>query len=462
MKEKDPKTTIAPRTSIFNMFIACMLFLSACGFSDITAATPSPTFAIPANENSLYSDQPWLVYLTDGDQTYVTNNDGTGLTPLLSDYSVREVAGSSTSNLVAMTASNKEDKLSFSLLLVDLPDTNVYREIPLLSFFLTDPGSFDDGPTGPMNGVIGGIQWSPDGRYLAFMGAIETPSSALYVYDSNQNTLKRISQNDHQAVEPIWSPDGRWIIYKEVSNFHGWATEGIWAASLDGTELKMLYKPTDHVPQEILGWTGDDNLVVADKGADGRRNIRIVNIKSGTIKVLFPGYFLGASLDTLHGMVAFSPLSGAPGAGLNLKPGTYLVSAENTTPKRISPVWISWDSKIDFFVSGVHCENGPAGIIAFNSLGDKKCIAEPKRNISPNNQFHIVMDDNLNIYQMNGGKLGTIPEITGGRIIWRPDSNGFFVQTDHILYYVAIENLIPQKLYQSKSDFSNFTWVGIH
>lgn len=45
--------------------------------------------------------------------------------------------------------------------------------------------------------------WSPDGRYLAFLGAIEGPSSDVYVYDTATDRVQRLTSA--AIMQQIWS-----------------------------------------------------------------------------------------------------------------------------------------------------------------------------------------------------------------------------------------------------------------
>jgi dipeptidyl aminopeptidase/acylaminoacyl peptidase len=453
--------------------MGCLLLLNACNFSTTTPGTVSPS-STPAQEDlstptvsPISPEGPWLVYIGDDNRAYVVNRDGTGLASLTDHYTLT-VTGSSVSNRLAFISS-KTNKFLPVLSIMDLPSRNVLSEIPLLSFFTQSAENLDDGTTGPLNGIRGRgpssvIQWSPDGRYLAFMGAIETPLSSLHIYDNSTGAIKKLSQNIHQAVNPVWSPDGQWIVYEEVSSFHGWLTEGIWAASVDSAELKLLYKPEDQAQQEILGWVGDDSLIVADGGVRGPRNIRAVNVKTGEVKTLFAGYYLGMSLDTKNGAVAFFPMTGAPGAALNMETGIYLVSPEITNPKLViptkNPVPITWYSETELFMSGFECNNQSDMIIAFNSTGDTSCVLKPKPNISPDGRWYIVLDGGLDVYKADGDRSGGIPGIMDGSIIWEPDSEGFFIRTKEEIFHVSLPDLTLRDVYYGK--YFNYIWAGVH
>ena len=60
--------------------------------------------------------------------------------------------------------------------------------------------------------------WSPDGRFLAFAGEMDGPSSDLYVYDMAKGpscAFRAAARTSYPPAGPaiVWSPDGKWIVY---------------------------------------------------------------------------------------------------------------------------------------------------------------------------------------------------------------------------------------------------------
>ncbi len=75
--------------------------------------------------------------------------------------------------------------------------------------------------------VGGGEAWSPDGRWLAFAGEVshalrrrEDPLTDIFVVRADGSGLRRLTHLGH-AREPVWSPDGRTIVFAEASFFRG-------------------------------------------------------------------------------------------------------------------------------------------------------------------------------------------------------------------------------------------------
>jgi hypothetical protein len=82
-------------------------------------------------------------------------------------------------------------------------------------------------------GTIGGVDWSPDGRKVAFISGSEG-QDRLYVVDRDGHNLRALRYASGGLVD--WSPDGAWIAFWQ------WGTEGpeerdrsdVWAMPLVG------------------------------------------------------------------------------------------------------------------------------------------------------------------------------------------------------------------------------------
>ncbi|MCX6047233.1 MAG: hypothetical protein NT075_19175, partial [Chloroflexi bacterium] len=59
--------------------------------------------------------------------------------------------------------------------------------------------------------------WSPDSQKLAFAGAMDGPSSDLYLFDVEKRTLTRLTDGPEQITAMHWSPNGQWIWHNTVA-----------------------------------------------------------------------------------------------------------------------------------------------------------------------------------------------------------------------------------------------------
>lgn len=80
--------------------------------------------------------------------------------------------------------------------------------------------------------------WSSDSRRLAVQRLDAEDASSLYVIDVTDGTATRIVGQDLDPVEPVWSPDGRWIAF--FSPPAGGETGSVYVVRPDGTGLVRL------------------------------------------------------------------------------------------------------------------------------------------------------------------------------------------------------------------------------
>ena len=72
-------------------------------------------------------------------------------------------------------------------------------------FTMVVEGVFNDG--------IGRYSWSPDGRHLAVVAALEGPTSDLYLLQAPEFQLRRVSSEPEHVTLIAWSPTGRLLVY---------------------------------------------------------------------------------------------------------------------------------------------------------------------------------------------------------------------------------------------------------
>ncbi len=64
----------------------------------------------------------------------------------------------------------------------------------------------------PQLGEILNPTWSPDGRYIAF-SALEGGLTDLYMYDLDEDSLEKLTDDPYADLHPTWSPDGNSIAF---------------------------------------------------------------------------------------------------------------------------------------------------------------------------------------------------------------------------------------------------------
>jgi serine/threonine-protein kinase len=138
---------------------------------------------------------------------------------------------------------------------------------------------------------------SPDGLRLAYT-ANQGSSSDIWVYDLQRGSKTRLTPGI-ATVYPVWSPDGRFVVYQ--------APGGMFWTRADGagkprplTQSKTMQLPTSFTPNGT-------RLVFSELTPDGGTEIRTVSVESGSgqMRAGEPQLFLRTS--TVNAFAAFSP-----------------------------------------------------------------------------------------------------------------------------------------------------------
>jgi serine/threonine-protein kinase len=95
-------------------------------------------------------------------------------------------------------------------------------------------------------GGYGSPSMSPDGQWLALEVA-EGSGTAIWVYDWQRDTMTRLTFGSTTSVYPIWSPDGRYILYESTGGIFWIRSDG--AGSLQPlTQSKNIQFPWSFTP----------------------------------------------------------------------------------------------------------------------------------------------------------------------------------------------------------------------
>ena len=323
------------------------------------APTPSPTAVpivspTPTPVRALDPAGPWLVGMTDQGPVAI-NPDGTGWTEFFARAANANSAGwleaelSSTGWMAAIVAGSEGFPTS---LVIGRPGMGIVRKLPILTPELEAEMDQPDENGLPKawtqdvylaldaEGWLDTLAWSPDGRTLAYVAAVDGPSADVYVYDTVADEVRRLTDGPNQPKLLGWSADSRWVLHLEITDINlgdgiWWDTLGLWAAAVDGSQAKKV--PGVERPLLLLHWGSPTRFMVIyyGHGPLPPAQIDLIDVDTGPVATLYPGFVYQWAIDPETGTLAFLVDPSDDPAEPGLEAGLYLVSPERPTPQLV-------------------------------------------------------------------------------------------------------------------------------
>jgi hypothetical protein len=199
------------------------------------------------------------------------------------------------------------------------------------------------------------LGWSADGRQLAFSAVLDSDNADLYLLNaetffSTGESVVKITSEAGQAIDPLWSPDGEWIVYLEAADLGIGAGKNLAAVRVVAPatgENRLLYAPDAGRDERIVGWVGDRRLAVHSREVDcGSMELRTIHLGNGEVRSLWATPFNGAAFDPGSRMFLVTvDQFAATCAGAEGFAGLFLVSASGAEPLHLAsdeaflPIW---------------------------------------------------------------------------------------------------------------------------
>jgi len=113
---------------------------------------------------------------------------------------------------------------------------------------------------------------SPDGRRIA--ADIEETDSQIWIFDPGRDTLSRLTFEKANSYDPVWSPDGKRIVFKGAGNRLYWLPS-------DGSSAAEPLTPNAFSINDVpLSWSSDGQyLAFTQDGVNRNRSIWTLSIK---------------------------------------------------------------------------------------------------------------------------------------------------------------------------------------
>ncbi len=490
---------------LFPLVLALFFLLTACSVlatpppplpqtptSDLSALTPLPTSSPTAGLSSqgtpvaaptptpdhLTSGGPWLVYASGGGTLLeAVNSDGSGhmaipADALLNASDLSDGASPHGGWLAVRTQGSQPGDLALQIL--HLPDGTLKTITPLFSPDLQRLANTtaQDALPEVFYAVLQPhtLSWSPDGRYLAFVAAVEGPSSDLYVYDTHTGQIRRLTNGVKQVATPLWSPDSLWVVIQEAESFGPDAdirTDAVWAVAVDHSEMRKLYvPPADSLGEVFLGWASSGELLSYSRNPVGGQALRQVPLNTRFVDVLFSRPFLSIAYDSASQTLVFTEGQGTAVHSL-LPEGIYLLPASADKSAQATQVragqWngVEWAPSLGRFLA-----NGMSGLLLVAPDGSATWIkGEGQGAASPDGQWLVCWGGNdspgVRLYNPGGQMLQEVSAQVAQQVSWRPDASGFFFLTGERLYIASFPQALPALIdgQLQPGDQEGMTWM---
>ncbi len=348
---------------------------------------PQPT---PAPE---YGDGPWLIFLTGAGaepiRLWALSADGKLNTLSLLDYvGPMELAKAVSPDGTRVAFITQDESLPFwgnlTLTILNLA-TGEQEAVISLTSAETEPGpdtDFGDELWQPLRAVaeVDSLAWSPDGARLAFMSVQAGPSSDLYLYDTADRSVTRLTDGPTEGLRPTWSPDGRYILHLGVFGLGtgaGLAVDRVWAADTQTGRVLDLYEASQTGDENWIGWADDRTFVASSWDAFcGARQLRTESVVGQPGQPIWPSYFSDAALSPQAGVVAVVIDQYIADCDPDLQPGIYLSTLGRGPAVQVSdaPAYqVEWEPAARVFIARV----GDGGVLTITPDGTVNVVEGP-------------------------------------------------------------------------------------
>lgn len=459
------------------------------------AAGPTPT---PLPLRALSPTGPWLVGAVENpgglEEVRALNADGSGLTRLPGYWFPHAAADlrdgvSDQHSLVALRSLDCAiTECYYNLRLFRLPQLDQVRAIrliyPDLAWDLGHGDRADALAAHPPLMAVGwegeepAMLWSPDGRYLAFVAAIDGPSADVYAYDRQTTTVLRLTDGPGQPVLIGWSPDSRWIVHMEVTFEYGdsgpaYEPVAVWAADVTTGPARYLYASRGGLgdSERIVGWRSGGGLVTVERNELGDLGrLARVDIVNGGFETLYAGAVASAAVDPASGTLAFVPydpgffpLRADPGrrvaaewadaAGVLAEGGIYLLHEGSELAERLDfEEWytaydeLRWIPEIDrFFGAWSQAASFTADGLIGRVFTERYVPAA-----SPDGNWLVFQRPphfpGIAIYTPDGDQAYEFEGIAVTDVLWKRDSSGVYLYSPELglrLFSPSLNTYLP-------------------
>lgn len=363
---------------------------------------------------------------------------------------------------LAFHAGSTKTPYNLTLNLLSIPDGTIHpitklfsstypKDLGPVADFYEKQGLLQVEPEYVISQTITGFAWSPDGKYLAFAGQMDGPSSDLYIYDLQTGTIRRLTDDLYILNGGItWSPNGKWLLTTDTTLQMDYASSMLHRIKADGATVQNPPILEQGWGRFGIDWISPSAYLMATQGDGGEpHNLRYLDVETGKIYELWESMYFSYAINpqdmtiAINGLV--SKISDDPLVG-----GNFVVSLDGKrTPLSHEANWMMgfMGGENPFFL-GISDKN----LIVFDNAGTVKVEQEfeyrRKMLPSPDNKWFVLFDEqggnkSLVLFSADRKQKKEFSDLDAKWVLWRGDSLGFFVAGSHMLYYIALSDTNP-------------------
>lgn len=286
---------------------------------------------------------------------------------------------------------------------------------------------------------IGSHEWSPDSRYLAFAGQMEGQSSDLYLLDTYDFSIRRLTSGPEQIQRITWSPDSKNIMHASTNWIGVNPPFTNHSARADGSGVVSF--PYDEGELED-GWL-NENQYLAHEGANGigTYDIKIFDVRDGTLDVIWPYPFQFYNFHPSRNVLLVTMVN--PPSN-EMDPGVFLVDPDSKEFTRLETGLYTLVEPLkseDYLYAVGQWDHGTYLLTTDYNL---ESLSNMNRHIKASPDFQLLAlygfqdSAGLDIYSIEDKSIVTVFDSDISWVLWTPDQSGLFFASGDILYYFDI------------------------